>query len=197
MFHLDINPDLELRLLTEAHSQMLFDLIEGNRRYLRLWLSWVDSTRTLDDTRRMIRFGLRQHARGSGMNAGVWYQNRLVGVVSYNYIDGARGVTEIGYWLEEARQGRGIMTAACRALTHYAFDWLRLRRVEIRCAVNNRRSRAIPERLGFTAEGIAPQLDWEAEYYVETAVYSMMAADWYAHEGKTLDGSENRRRWQF
>jgi ribosomal-protein-serine acetyltransferase len=197
MFHLDIDTDLELRLLTEAHNQTLFDLIERNRVYLRAWLSWVDSTRTLEDTRRMIRFGLRQHARGSGMNAGIWYQNALVGVVSFNYIDAVRGITEIGYWLDEAHQGQGLMTAACRAMTTYAFDWLRLRRVEIRCAVHNSRSRAIPERLGFVSEGIAPQLDWTAEYYVETAVYSMSAADWHSHEGKALDGSENRRRWQF
>jgi ribosomal-protein-serine acetyltransferase len=197
MFHLDIQPDLELRLLTEAHSQILHDLIGRNRVYLRAWLSWADSTRTLEDTRRMIRFGLRQHARGSGMNAGVWYLNRLVGVVSYNYIDRVRGITEIGYWLDEAHQGYGIMTAACRAMTTYAFDRLGLQRVEIRCAVHNLRSRAIPDRLRFVEEGIAPQLDWTADHYVESIVYSMSAADWQAQEGKALDGSKNRRRWQF
>lgn len=197
MFHLDITPDLELRLLTEAHSQMLYDLIERNRVYLRTWLSWVDSTRALDDTRRMIRFGLRQHARSSGMNAGIWYHNQLVGVVSYNYIDTVRGLTEIGYWLDEAHQGYGLMTAACRAMTDYAFSWLALKRVEIRCAQHNIRSRAVPERLGFVEEGIAPQLDWTADHYVESVVYSMLAANWQAQEGRALDGSENRRRWQF
>ncbi|HLV33484.1 MAG TPA: GNAT family protein [Spirillospora sp.] len=197
MFQLDINADLDLRLLTEAHSQILFDLIERNRMYLRAWLPWVDSTRTLEDVRRMLRFGLRQHARSSGMNAGIWHRNQLVGVVSYNYIDVPRGITEIGYWLDEAHQGYGIMTAACRSMVTYAFDWLALTRVEIRCAVHNTRSRAIPERLGFVDQGIAPQLDWTADHYVETVVYSMTAADWQLQEGEALDGSENRRRWQF
>ena len=37
---------------------------------------------------------------------------------------------------------------------------------------------AIPERLGYEIEGIAPQLDWATDYYVDTIVYSMVAARW-------------------
>ncbi|MBZ0299443.1 MAG: GNAT family N-acetyltransferase [Anaerolineae bacterium] len=178
MFHLEINADVSLDLLTEAHTEALFSLIERNRDRLRVWLPWVDGTRTLEDCRRFIRFGLRQHARHSGMNAGVWLKGRMIGVISYNYIDHGKQQTEIGYWLGGAYEGRGIMTAACRAMTTYAFCKLVLQRVEIRCMVTNAKSRAIPERLGFKLEGIAPQLDWTSDHYVETVVYGMSAADW-------------------
>jgi ribosomal-protein-serine acetyltransferase len=195
MFNLEIDADLELRLLTEAHTERLHQLIEQNRDHLRVWLPWVDGTRTLEDTRRFIRFGLRQQARGSGMNAGIWCDQQLAGVIGYNYIDLGRLQAELGYWLGTAWQGRGIMTAASRAMTSYAFDRLGLQRVEICCAVDNLKSRAIPERLGFALEAITPQFDWTADRYIDTAVYSMAAADW--QEREIFDGRENHHRRQF
>lgn len=54
----------------------------------------------------------------------------------------------IGYWLGEEFQGNGIMTKVAKTLTDYAFNELNLNKVEIRAAVENEKSRAIPERLG-------------------------------------------------
>ena len=195
MFHLEVAPDLELFLLTEAHCSPLFDLIDQNRAYLRAWLPWVDGTQTLADVRRLIRFGLRQHAHSNGLNAGIWYQSRLVGVISFNYIDHVRQQTEIGYWLSEAHQGNGIVTAACQAITDYAFDRLGLQRVEIHCASANLKSRAIPERLGFAVQRVTPEFAWTANRFVETIIYSMSATAW--QERKAIHECENRHRGQL
>lgn len=194
MFYIGIHDDLELHLLTEAHVPALHRLIEANRAELRIWMPWVDGTRTLEDTRRFVRFGLRQHARGSGMNAGIWFQGQLAGVISYNYIDYGKQQTEIGYWLGAAYQGYGLMTAACRAMTTHAFSRLSLQRVEIHCAAHNLKGRAIPERLGYELEGVAHQLDWNSEHYIETVVYGMTAAHWQEMQ---TDERENRRRGQL
>ena len=70
------------------------------------------------------------------------------------------------------------MTEACRELVDYGFSPLGLHRVEIRCAIGNQRSRAIPERLGFVNEGIARQGEWLYDRYVDLVVYSMLAPDW-------------------
>jgi ribosomal-protein-serine acetyltransferase len=88
------------------------------------------------------------------------------------------------------------MTAACESMIQYAFTQLGLAQIEIRCAVDNARSRAIPERLGFDIEAVVPQLDWVSEQYVDTVVYTLTAAAWAAHEGD-LHVSENRRYRQL
>jgi RimJ/RimL family protein N-acetyltransferase len=64
---------------------------------------------------------------------------------------------EVGYWCRRADQGRGFVTEAVQALTRFAFDALRARRVEIRMSSANARSRAVAERCGFTLEGVLRQ----------------------------------------
>jgi ribosomal-protein-serine acetyltransferase len=61
---------------------------------------------------------------------------------------------EIGYWIDTRYSGNGYMTEAVQGITSFAFNELKARRVEIRCDSRNVKSRAIPERLGFTLEGV-------------------------------------------
>jgi ribosomal-protein-serine acetyltransferase len=60
----------------------------------------------------------------------------------------------------------------------YAFSGLKLNRVEIACATENKKSQAIPKRLGFTEEGIARQAEWLYDHYVDHIVYGLLASDW-------------------
>ena len=46
------------------------------------------------------------------------------------------------------------MTKSVEAFVDYALKELQLNRVEIRAAVENEKSRAIPDRLGFQEEGL-------------------------------------------
>jgi ribosomal-protein-serine acetyltransferase len=178
MFSHDIGPDLVLRLLEERHSDQLFALTDKNRAYLREWLPWVDSTTSPDDTRGFIRHTLQQLAENDGFQAGIWFRGQLVGVIGFHGINWNNKKTEIGYWLSADFQGQGIMTLCCGALVQYAFEELGLNRVEIRCATGNAKSCAIPERLGFTREGVAREAEWLYDRFVDQAVYGMLAREW-------------------
>jgi ribosomal-protein-serine acetyltransferase len=70
------------------------------------------------------------------------------------------------------------MTEACRIFTDHAFGTWKLNRVQIRCAVANRRSRAIPERLGFRSEGTIREAEWLYGRVVDHVVYAMLASEW-------------------
>ena len=152
MFSFRLDDDTELRLLENQHAEELFALTDQNREHLRKWLPWLDGTKSLEDSRAFITKSLIQYANNKGFPTGIWSKNTLAGVVGYNAIDWSDRTATIGYWLGAPFQGKGLMTKSCRALIGYAFNELKLNRVEIRCATKNKRSRAIPERLGFTQE---------------------------------------------
>jgi len=95
-------------------------------------------------------------------------------------MDWANRAASVGYWLGEAHQGRGTMTKACSALTSHAFSGMGLHRIEIRCAVENRKSRAIPERLGFRNEGLIRDAEWLYDRFVDHVVYGMLETEWHS-----------------
>ena len=178
MFSYKLSENAEVRLLEERHAQELTDLIERNREHLRAWLPWVDTNRTVEDRKNFIRGALKQFAHNKGFVAGIWHEGRLAGVIGYDPIDWENRSTELGYWLGEEYQGKGLVTAACRALVEHAFGELDLNRVVIPCAPENENSCAIPERLGFRREGIERQAEWLYDRFVDHVTYSALASEW-------------------
>jgi len=177
-FRLPIDEDLELRLLELKDAEKQLYLVQENRQYLRQWLPWVDGTNTLKDMQGFIETSREQIAGNQGVQAGIWYQGELTGIIGQHQIDWNNRSTSLGYWLGEGSTGKGIMTRACRALVTYSLKDLGLHRVEIRCAENNQKSRGIPERLGFVREGITRESEWLYDHYVSHVVYGMLEQDW-------------------
>ena len=66
-----------------------------------------------------------------------------------------------------------------RAISYtYLFDEVGLHRVEMQCGVENLKSRAVPERLGFKLEGIRRGSHWITNRFVDHAVYGMLSDEW-------------------
>jgi ribosomal-protein-serine acetyltransferase len=178
VFSHKLTEDTQLRLLEERHAQELTALTDQNREHLRAWLPWVDANRTLEDRKNFIRSALKQFAQNKGLVAGIWYEGRLAGVIGYNALDWENRTVEVGYWLGEEHQGKGLVSAACRALVDHAFGELGLNRVVISCATENKKSCAIPERLGFRREGVQRQAEWLYDHFVDHVVYAIVASEW-------------------
>ena len=83
-------------------------------------------------------------------------RNELVGGITLANV--RRGVAQagsIGYWVGVRHARHGFMTAAMRALIPFAFDSLRLHRLEAACIPTNAASIALLEKTGFEREGYA------------------------------------------
>lgn len=174
---LPLAADEELRVLRESDLDELHALIEANREHLARWLPWA-AAQTRADTREFIRSTRAQLAQNDGFQAGIRSGGRMIGVVGFHGIDWQHRCTSIGYWLAAEAQGRGTMRRAVQAMTDQALRVWGLNRVEIRASVENSRSRALIEALGFQHEGTARQAFLLADGFHDDAVYSMLAADW-------------------
>ncbi|HAD83770.1 MAG TPA: 30S ribosomal protein S5 alanine N-acetyltransferase, partial [Brevundimonas sp.] len=80
----------------------------------------------------------------------------LLGAITLSNI--RRGVAEtgtLGYWIGRPYAGRGVGTAAVRAMLAHAFGSLGLHRVEAACVPTNHASHRVLEKAGFRQEGVA------------------------------------------
>ncbi|SES02388.1 ribosomal-protein-serine acetyltransferase [Gracilibacillus ureilyticus] len=178
MFEYKIDEEISLKLVELKDAERVFKLTDRSRDYLREWLPWLDSTTSIEDTKGFIKSSLKSFAGNESLTTFILYKGEIVGTAGYNRIDWTNNIAYIGYWLGEDYQGNGIMTRVVKALTDYAFHDLGLQKVDIRAAVQNKKSRSIPERLGFVNEGCIRQAEWLYDHYVDHVVYGMLAKDW-------------------
>lgn len=178
MFTLPVSETISLKLLEQEDAEELFSLVNESRTYLRQWLPWVDGALSPESYRPVIEMWLRQFAEHNGFQAGIVYNGELAGMIGFHKIDWLNKSTSLGYWIGNRFQGEGIMTDSVRTMIDCAFSTYQLHRIEIRCGVENRKSRAIPERLGFHLEGIQRDGELLYDHFHDLAVYSILTSDW-------------------
>ncbi|HEV2445834.1 MAG TPA: GNAT family protein [Candidatus Sulfopaludibacter sp.] len=180
MFHLSVTANIDLKQMESHDAEPVFALTERNRAYLREWLPWVDTTVAATDTRNFIMDALAQFHANRGPNSAIWLDGVIVGTIGCHPIDWANRSCSIGYMIDAGYQGRGIVTRSCARLVDYLFAEMKLHRVVIQCGTGNAKSCAIPERLGFTREGILFEAEWVSGRWVDLIVWSMLEQNWPA-----------------
>ena len=182
MESLALDAERTLRPVAIGDLDELHALICANREYLTPWMPWaVDAEH--DNTETFLRTAREQAADGNGAHFAIVQHGRIVGVVGFHYVNRLQRSTSLGYWLSAGAQGQGTMTLAVTRLVDHAFDVWRLHRVELRAAETNGRSRAIAERLGFVAEGVARDSERFGERYRDLVVYSVLEHEWRGRRG--------------
>jgi len=177
VFKCIIDNDIELRLVESKYAEECFKVIFTNKSHLKKWLPWVENNR-IEDTKLYIEASKKQYCENNGFQSFIFCKDKIIGAIGYHKFDWIHKTTSIGYWLAEEYIGKGIMTRACKKIIDYALKGLNLNRVEIRCAENNHKSRAIPERLGFTNEGTIREAELLNGSYVNHVVYGIVKREW-------------------
>lgn len=105
-----IDDNMNLELINESHSQAIFEMVDNNRNHLRKWLPFVDKMQTVEFAENFVK-GTIQRNLGVNEYAFVIIENEIiVGRIGVYKIDSQNKIGEIGYWLTENSQGKGIIT---------------------------------------------------------------------------------------
>jgi len=98
----------------------------------------------------------RDASAGLAYGFGVFADQRLAGEVNLNHVlRGAMQSGTIGYWIDRARAGQGLIAESVVVVAKFAFEQLDLHRLEICIVPRNTNSRRVMEKLGLREEGIA------------------------------------------
>lgn len=178
MFSYRIDENLKLILPQPQHAEEITKVVRENLEQLKKWMPWANDDYSIDSAREFIKFNLGEFAKNGSFNASVIWKEKFVGGVGFHNLDLKNRSAHISYWLAKEAQGKGIITGCCRALFDYLFDELELNRIQINCNIENEKSRAVPERLGFQLEGIMRQVEFFDNHFGDWAVYAMLKEDW-------------------
>ncbi len=171
-----VDENISLKAINSKDAQAIFATINSERSYLGEWLPFVEYTQSVDDTQFFVDDAVLNS--DNSLTCTILYNNSFAGLIGLKEIDQINKKTEIGYWLSEKCQHKGIVTKSCRTLIKYAFEDLDIYRMQLNAAVGNEKSQAVAKRLGFTKEGIMRAAELHKRGFLDIVVFSQLKPEW-------------------
>lgn len=158
-----IDGDLTLRPMRYSDRRAWREVRQRNVQWLSPW----DATMP-DEGRKpgmypptyfaMVRMMRHEAREGRALPFVLEYQGKFVGQLTVGAIWGGstRGAY-LGYWIDQAVAGQGLMTRAVKLVSDYCFNTMQMHRIEINIRPENAASRAVAEKAGYVVESMRPR----------------------------------------
>jgi ribosomal-protein-alanine N-acetyltransferase len=172
-----------LRTMTDQDYQAWYEVRTRCHEWLLKWEPRSAHAAHLPEDHRSFvsRCAIRERERqiGTGFGFGIFVEGRFVGEITLSSIQrGPLQSAYIGYWIDQAVAGQGLMPEAVVTMLQYAFESLRLHRVEINIIPRNAASRRVVEKLGLRFEGISERYLEIDGAWEDHARYAITAEEW-------------------
>lgn len=159
-------------------AEEMFAAVDLSRQTLRLWLPWVDATKTVEDE---FSFLVTYCSDNWKNKSGFPYiirkkdTNEFIGSIDLMKINEERKSGEIGYWLSDTAVGAGYMQEAVHALETEGFA-RGLNRIVIGNDTRNTRSVNVAMRCGYHLDGVMRQdrIDHISQQFIDSNVFSKL-----------------------
>lgn len=147
---------LLIRMPKPGDGKVVYEAIQASKKELRPWMVFAQKEQTEEEVEESIRKSHIQFLQREDLRLLVFSKEtgEFIASAGLHRINWDIPQFEIGYWIDSRWSGKGYMVEAAKGITEFAFTELKANRVEIRCDSLNKKSRAIPEKLGFKLEGI-------------------------------------------
>jgi ribosomal-protein-serine acetyltransferase len=136
-------------------AQALYEAARESIRDVFPWLAWCHPDYSMAEA---AEWASLQAARAPDspefVFAVVGPNDEFLGGCGVNQINPIHRLANLGYWVRSSATGRGVARAAVRETAELVFKNTDLIRLEIVCAVENRRSQRVAEAVGAVREGI-------------------------------------------
>ncbi|HBX78934.1 MAG TPA: hypothetical protein DEG43_14925 [Acidimicrobiaceae bacterium] len=134
----------------------------------------------------------REAQMGTGFGFGLFHGGYLAGEINISSVHrGPFQSAYVGYWIDEAQAGLGLMPEAVVLILRYAFEQLRLHRIQIAIIPRNAPSLRVVEKLGLRNEGTALRYLEINGVWEDHTRFAMTTEEWEER------GEQLLREWVF
>ena len=148
---------VEVRLVRDDDAAALAAVLLANREFLAPWEPSRDAAYFTEQHQHdELTLARRRSEQNLALPCVIVYEGKIVGRINLNNIvHGVFCSADLGYWVSQEYNGRGVATAAVAAVVRRAFDELGLHRIQAGTLVHNLGSQQVLLRNGFTRIGLA------------------------------------------
>lgn len=179
-------PRVLLRPLRAADFNSWHEVRARSRDWLETWEPLPepgspDPATDVDAFRARCGAWDRQRQFDAAYGFGVFLRDgeRFAGEVSLGNVQrGPFQSAYVGYWIDEAAAGHGYIPEGVVLMLRYAFDELRLHRIEAAIVPRNAPSRRVADKLGLRDEGVARRLLQIRGVYEDHVRYAITSEEW-------------------
>lgn len=175
-------PDLEtsrllLRKLRPGDAEDMFEYASDPE--VARDVTW-EAHASVESSRAFIDFVVRKYAEKKVSEWGVVLREggKLIGTCGFVYWRPDHGRAEIGYALSRKYWGRGLMTEAVAAVMAFAFDKMKVHRLEARCIDSNAGSEKVMIKSGMKYEGTMRDCVFEKGRFKTLKMYSILEGEY-------------------
>ena len=145
-----------LRAHRASDADALAEAVRESVDTVGRWQDWCHAGYTTVDATSWLGMCRRDWLLGDGFEMLIVdaRTDRLLGGMGVNQRNKEQRVANLGYWVRQSEQGRGVATRAARLAIRFAFDTVRVERLEIVVAEGNEPSRRTAARIGGVLEGM-------------------------------------------
>jgi ribosomal-protein-serine acetyltransferase len=146
---------------------------------LERWMPWADADYSVEDTLMWLDLCREGWEKGTqyGFIAVDVASGEVLGDCSISQINRMNGFANLGYWVRSTATGQGLGSALARRVAQFGIEELRLNRLEILTAVENRASQRVAEKAGATREGVLRSRLILRDQVLDAAMFSLTARD--------------------
>lgn len=170
---------LRLRPWQEGDAAALLEAARESTATVGRWLPWCHAGYGADDAAAWIAC-CRAGWHTGELHAFAIFEARsgqLLGGAGLNQHNLAHRSANLGYWLRQSRQGKGLAAPAATLAARFGFEQLGLVRIEIVILADNHASQRTAERVGARFEALARQRLWAGGQAHDARVYGLIPTD--------------------
>lgn len=160
-------PEVKIRPQELFDAECFYEIINHtNLEFLEVPI------KTLEEEKYFLNLNEAKRKANFEHNYSILFYGKLIGACGIKIDQHRPWVGEIGYFIDQDFQGKGIATEAVRQLEKIGFERLDLQRITILMDIRNLASERVAQKCGYEKEGIMKKVHRIGEDYYDCFLYA-------------------------